>query len=225
VVTKRILLALALLAAPGHAHAQDKHAVAVLGVIPKDAALTKSASAINAVIRTQAGAKSSEYTVKGSVKDIDAAVLAAECSTIQPSCAAKLGAALGTDLTIAGELERRGTHLELVLALVDVRTKRRVRSVHQTSASSADMKKLARAAYTRLIGGDLGELAIEANARQGEVLIDGQVVAGLFEGRTRIDGLVKGSHMLAIRAKGYRPLEVDVTIEAETRQMLLLDPE
>lgn len=220
---KRIVVALALLAAP--AHAESKHTVAVLGVIPKDATLTKAASTINAVIRTQAGAKSSEYTVKGSAKDIDAAILAAECSTLQPSCAAKLGAALGTDLAIAGELERRGSRLELVLALVDVHTKQRMRSIHQTNAANADMKKIARAAYTRLIGGDLGELAIEANAQQGEVLIDGQVVAGLFEGRTRIDGLVKGSHMLAIRAKGYRSLEVDVTIEAETRQMLLLDPE
>jgi len=220
---KRIVLGLALLAAP--AHAQDKHTVAVLGVIPKEPALARSASAITAVIRTQASAKSSEYAVKGSPKEIDAAILAAECSTIQASCAAKLGAALGTDMTIAGELERRGTHQELVLALVDVHTKQRVRSVHQTSASSADVKKLARAAYTRLVGGDLGGLAIEANAQQGDVLIDGQVVAGLFQGRTRIDGLLKGSHILAIHAKGYRPLEVDVTIEAETKQMLLLDPE
>ena len=90
-------------------------------------------------------------------------------------------------------------------------------SVHQ---SGTDPKKLARAAYTRLTGGDLGDLAIEANAQNG-----GQVVAALFDGRTTLTGLLKGSHVLAIRAKGYKPLEVDVTIEAQTRQMLLLDPD
>jgi hypothetical protein len=207
------------------AQADDKHTVAILGVIPKDAALVKSADAMTAVVRTQAAAKSSEYSVKGSAKDIDAAILTAECSTIQPACAAKLGAALAVDYAIAGELERRGPHQVLVLTLVDVRTKQRIRSVHQTTTSNGDAKKLARAAYQRLIGGDLGELAIVANAQRGDVLIDGEIVAALFEGRTTISGLVKGSHMLAIHASGYRPLEVDVTIESATKQMLLLDPE
>ena len=228
-----IIAAAVIAAAPSRARADDKrsdkltdkHTVAVLGVLPKEPALARAAGAINAVIRTQAGAKTSEYAVTGTAKQIDAAVLAGECSTIDTHCAAKLGAALGSEFTISGELERRGTHQELVLALVDVRTKQRVRSVHQTTASNGDVKKLARTAYSRLVGGDLGDLAIEANAQQGEVLIDGQVVAGLFEGKTRITGLVKGSHLLGIRAKGYKPFAVDVTIESETQQMLLLDPE
>lgn len=221
---RRIVFIAALLAA-ATAHADDKHTVAVLSVIPKDNGLTKPADAITAVIRTQAAAKTSEYSVKGSAKEIDAAILAAECSSIQPACAAKLGATLAADYAIAGELERRGTHQVLVLALVDVRTKQRIRSVHQTGAANGDAKKLARTAYSRLIGGDVGELAIVANAQRGEVLIDGEIVAALFEGRTTIGGLVKGSHMLAIRANGFRPLEVEVTIESTTKQMLLLDPE
>jgi hypothetical protein len=220
---KRFLVAMLLVGSI--AHADDKHTVAVLGVIAKDTGLVKSADAITGVIRTQVGAKTSEYSVKGTAKDIDAAILAAECSTIQPSCAAKLGATLATDFAISGELERRGTHQDLVLSLVDVPHKQRIRSVHQTAATNGDVKKLARQAYTRLIGGDLGELAVTANAQQGEVLIDGQIVAALFEGHTTIGGLVKGSHLLAIRAKGFRPLEVDIVIESTTKQMLLLDPE
>ena len=161
----------------------------------------------------------------GSAKDVGAALIAAECSSIEPRCAAKLGATLAAEYAVAGELERRGTHQVLVLSLVDVRTKQRIRSVHQTGASNADAKKLARAAYTRLIGGDVGELSVIANAQRGEVLIDGQVVAALYEGRTTISGLVKGSHRLAIRAKGFRPLDIDVTIESSTKQMVLLDLE
>lgn len=204
------------------AHADDKHSLAVLGVVPKDAASTKAATALSAALRTQSAR---DYAVKGSPKDIDTAILSAECSTIQTSCAAKLASGLGADYAIAGELERRGAHQELVLALFDAHSKQRIRSIHQTIATSADARKLARSAYSRLIGGDLGDLAITANAQQGDVVIDGQVVAGLFEGRTTIQGLVKGSHRLAIRAKGFKPFQVDITIEAETKQTLLLDPE
>ena len=207
------------------AHADDKHTVAVLGVFPKDTTLTKNANAIADVIRTHAAAKTSEYSVKGTVKEVDAAILAAECNAIQPSCAAKLGATLGAEFTIAGEFDRRGTHQVLVLSLVDVRTKARIRSAHQVTASNGDAKKLAHTAYVRLIGGEVGELAIAANAQRGEIAIDGEIVGALFDGRATIGGLVKGSHMLAIRAKGYKPFEVDVTIESETKQMLLLDPE
>lgn len=207
------------------AQADDKHTVAVLSIVPKDTALTRSADAITAVIRTQAAAKSSEYSVKGTAKAIDAAILAAECSAIQQSCAAKLGATLGADYAIAGELERRGAHQVLVLSLVDVRTKQRIRSVHQTGASNGDAKKLARAAYARLIDGEVGELAIATNAQRGEILIDGEVVGALFDGHATIGGLVKGSHLLTIRANGFHLFEIDITIELATKQMLLLEPE
>jgi hypothetical protein len=218
---QRFVVVAALLAG-SVAHAEDRETVAVLGVVPKDAASTKTATKLDAALRVQSA---HEYAVKGTPKEIDAAILSAECSTLQASCAAKLGGNLGAQYAIAGELERRGAHQELVLALFDVRSKRRIRSVHQTSAASVDAKKLARTAYSRLIGGDLGDLQITANVQQGDVLIDGQVVAGLFEGKTTLQGLVKGSHLLAIRAKGYKPFEVDVTIDSATTQTLLLDPE
>jgi hypothetical protein len=217
---RALIVAVLLMAAV--AHADDKRPLTVLAIEPKDEALAKSAGAVTRMIRTQAGAKKSEFRVVGTAKQIDAAMLASECSAIQARCAAKLGDGLGAEVVIAGELERRGTHQVLVLALVDVKTKQRVRSVHQ---SGSDPKKIARTAYIRLVGGDTGELAIVANAERGEVLIDGQIVAALFEGRTTLTGLIKGSHRLGIRAKGFRPLDIDITIEAQSKQMLLLEPE
>ena len=201
------------------AHADDKQTVAVLGVLPKEPASSKVASALTSAIRAIAAR---EYTLKGSPKDIDAAILAADCTATQPTCAAKLGAALNAELAVAGEVERRGGHNDLLLVHVDVAHKQRIRSVRQ---SGADPVKQARAAFARLVGGDLGELAILVNAPRGDVLIDGQIAAGLFEGRATIGGLVRGSHLLAIHAKGYKPLEVAIKIEGETKQMLLLDPE
>lgn len=204
------------------AYADDKRPVAVLAIEPKDEALAKAADAVTRVVRAQAGAKRSEFRVTGTAKQIDTAMLASECSAIQARCAATLGEGLGAELVISGELERRGTHQVLVLALVDVKTKQRMRSVHQ---AGSDAKKVAKAAYLRLVGGDTGELAIVANAPRGDVLIDGQIVAALFEGKTTITGLIKGSHRLSIRAKGFRPLDIDVNVEHQSKQMLLLEPE
>lgn len=215
-------LCIALLLITATASADDRRPLTVLAIEPRDAALAKSADAITRAIRTEASAKKSEFRVQGKPKAIEAATLAAECSSIEARCAAKLGEGLGAEVVISGELERRGTHQVLTLGLVDVRTKQRIRSVHQTGS---DGKKLAKAAYLRLVGGDTGDLAIVANAQRGDVLIDGQIVAALFAGKTTITGLIKGSHRLSIRAKGFRSLDMDIEIEAASKQMLLLEPE
>src|SRR5689334_13309323 len=160
-----IVVAVAVAAVAAPARADDKPAIAVLGVIAKDTDRARAADAMTAALRAQAGAKSSGYKVKGTKKQIDTAILSAECSTIQPSCAAGLGSGLAADYTIAGELELRGTHQVLVLSLVDVHAKQRLRAVREVAATSANAKKLARAAWDRLIGGDTGSLTIVANAQ------------------------------------------------------------
>ncbi|MBV8759025.1 MAG: hypothetical protein JO257_17180 [Deltaproteobacteria bacterium] len=192
----------------------------MLGVEPTDAGLTKSAKAMDGVVRAKAGV---EYALVGDAKTIDSAIVSGDCTTIQASCAAKLGAQLGAAFAIAGKLDRRGTHVELTLALVDVEHKARIRSV--TQSGGGDPKKLAKLAYERLVGGDVGDLLIEANAEHGDVLIDDQVVAGLFGGKATITDLARGNHILAIRAKGFKPFRVDIAVEATTHQTLLLDPE
>jgi len=199
----------------------DKPSLAVLGVAPKDHGLIANANAITATIRSQAKA----YTLKGSPKEVTKASDAADCSPLEPACSTKLGAALGADYAIAGELERRGNHQILTLALVDVAKKQRIRSLRDTTAIKGDMKKWARTAYNRLVDGESGELIVAANAQQGEIWIDGQLAGALFEGRASLGGLTNGGHQLAIRAKGFRPLEVEITIEFETKQSFLLEPE
>jgi hypothetical protein len=213
-------LCIALLLLTATAQADNKRPLTVLAIETKEKALAKSADAITQQIRKQA---TREFLLQGKPKDIEAATLAAECSSIEARCAAKLGAGLGTELVITGELERRGTHRVLTLALVDVKSKQRIHSVHQSG--SGDAKKLAKAAYLRLTGGDTGDLAIVANAQRGDVFIDGQLVAALFEGKTTITGLIKGTHRLSIHAKGFRSLDMDVDVQAASKQMLLLEPE
>src|SRR5215510_4210432 len=103
-----VIVVMAGIALAPPAHADDKPALAVLGVVPMDEALIKAADAMTATIRAQAAAKKSNYRVLGTAKEVESAVMTGECSTIQPSCAVKLGAQLGAGYAVAGELERRG---------------------------------------------------------------------------------------------------------------------
>jgi hypothetical protein len=215
-----VVVLLVCLASAARAQADDRRTVVLLGVQPTDAGLTKSAHAMDVVIGKRAAV---EYTVVGTPKAIDAAVLAGDCTTIQASCASKLGAQLGAMFAVAGKLDRHGTHVQLTLVLVDVAHKARLRSV--TQSGGGDPKKLAKLAFDRLLGGDVGDLYILANTDHGDVLLDGQVVAGLFDGKTTITNIARGAHMLEIRAKGYKPFKVDITVEQTTHQNLLLDPE
>jgi hypothetical protein len=218
------LVALVTSAADAEPAADEKPGLAVLGVVAKDASVAKAAGAMTAAIRRRASAKASAYRVIGTAKEIDRAQLAADCNAIDTTCATKLGAAFDARYTVAGELEQRGTHQVLVLALVDVGAKQRIRSVRETAGLKVDAKKLVRSAYVRLVEAEAGELALVANVERGEVMIDGALVAALFDGRTTITGLVNGTHQLSVRAKGYKPLDVDVTIDFATEQMVILEP-
>ena len=207
---------LLLLATPVFA---GKPTLGVLGVTG-DQFTHARATALTAALRTSVKG----YRVIGTPKQIATATLAAECSIEAPACAAKLGAALGVDYTIAGTLERRGSRDILVLALVDVKTKQRIRSLRDTSATKADTRKWARTAVARLVDAEAGELVLAANAQNGEVWIDGQLAGALYQGRTTIGGLTNGSHQLAIRAPGYKPFEIEIDVEFSTKQTVLLEP-
>ena len=222
-VISRVVIAFVLVAlAEPNASADDRPQIAILGVLPKDPAVTRVASALTQQMRTLATAKTSAYRVIGSPKQIDKAILEGECSTIDTACAVALGAALGADYTLAGELDKRGTHHVLLLALVDVKKKQRIRSLRETSGS--DAKKWAKLAFGKLVDNEAGELVLSANAKQGEIWIDGQLVGALFEGRASVGGLANGGHRLQIKARGYKPFEVDITVEFVTKQSVLLEP-
>src|SRR6476660_2525869 len=127
-------LCIALVLVTAAAHADERRALTVLAIEPKDEALAKSADAITRTIRTVASAKKSEFRLEGKPKDIETATLAAECNSTEARCAAKLGAGLGAEVVISGSVERRGEHVVLTLGLVDVKSKQRIRSVRQAGS-------------------------------------------------------------------------------------------
>ncbi|MEO8705342.1 MAG: hypothetical protein ABI867_35190 [Kofleriaceae bacterium] len=214
------MIALLVMAATAHAGPS----VAILGVEAIDHGVEAAADKLTAGIREHAGKRGARYESKIRAKPIRDAIVTAECKVMQATCATAVGTALGVDFVIAGELTKRGTHQVLVLALFDIHRKQRIRSVRDTTAATADAKKWGRAMYDRLVAESVGELVITANARTGEILLDGVIAATLFEGRATIGGVAPGEHQLVVRARGYKPFEIEVSVDGTTKQALLLDP-
>jgi len=215
------LVVVALVVWSSAAHA-DKPTVAVLGVIPKDASLVKSTTALDDGLRTQLAAKASPYRVKGTSRQVADAIRTADCSTSETACAVKLGEKFGTDFTLAGELEKLGTHVELTIAIVDVATKKRIRVLRDKIAGNADFRKLAKKSVDKLTGkGEVGELVVIANVQRGDIYIDDELKGELFEGRATI-ALPQGRYKLAIQARGKKRFEDLVTVDEATQLNVLL---
>lgn len=154
-------------------------------------------------------------------KATDAAITSADCSVLQPACAAAVGAKLGATHVLVGQVEKRGARYTIMLSLINVDTKQRVHSLRDTSG--ADARKWARALYARILDEGAGEIVLAANAQRGQVILDGLPVTELYAGRATISKIALGAHQLEIRAVGYRPFTTDVTVDGRTEQNVLLD--
>jgi hypothetical protein len=111
------------------------------------------------------------------------------------------------------------------MSVVNVKTKKRVRSMRDVIARSTPPKRWAKAIYARSIDEETGELAISSNAPRAVVLVDGQKVTELFESRVTLTGLSIGVHAIELRAPGFKPYTDDVTVDGMTKLSVLLEPE
>ncbi len=218
----RALLCLVAMVVP--AAADPKPTVAIVDIDAKEPRAAKAATGLTATLRKYAGAKSGAYQPKGTSKELTAAVGKADCKPIAQACAATVGATLGVDYVLAGELDVRSQTYVLVLSLVNVRTKQRVRSLRESVATKSDLDKWAKRTYERLVDPTSGELTVIANVKQGEILLDGLQVGALWEGRATISGLALGNHELGIRARGYKQLAVEIRVDGNSTETVLLQP-
>ncbi len=217
------IVAAALVAMSTLAYA-DKPTIVIVGVEGQDPVAAKVADKLNPELRRYAGAKSGRYQPKGSAKEIAAAILKTECKIIEPACATAIGTIIAADYVLTGVVESRANHQTLLLSLVKVQTKSRLRSLRESVATTSDIKRWARTTYERLVDDATGDLSISSNAQRGDIWVDGALMAGLFEGRVTLTGLALGSHQIGVRAKGYKPLDVELTIDNSTKQSFLLEP-
>jgi hypothetical protein len=198
-----------------HATAGDKPTTAVR-IEAKDGASAKTAIALTKALRTQAGAKHST--------NVDKTVIDTECDVLQPRCAASIGDKLAVTHMLVGQLERRGSRYTITLSLINVSTKQRVRSLREVAPIKVDVRRWARTLYSRLLAEGSGDIVITANAKRGQVLIDGLVVTELYEGRATVSGVALGTHQLEVRAAGYRPYASDISVDGHSEETILLEP-
>jgi hypothetical protein len=214
---------LAIIALASVAAAEPKPTIAII-VDAKDRDAIPTADALTASLRTLAGKKAERFQLKASAKDWIAAKRVAECNATQTACAVTIGAALGVDYIVTGVVETRAQHRVIVVNLINVSTKQRVRSLRDTVTSSFKLQKWAQRIYERVISNDTGEIVVVTNAKGGDVLIDGQLIAALYEGKATLPNLAVGTHALTIRAPGFKLLETEVTVDGSTRENILLEP-
>lgn len=217
----KCLVLLAMLAVSAAAEPRQKLAISVEG---KERETAATADAFTAALRKLASAKTGRYELSGTVKDMTAAIRGAECMPTTAPCAVKLGAALAVDYVLVGQIETRAKHRTITIGMVNVRTRQRVRSLRDTVATTTDTKAWARKVYDQMIDADAGELTVIANAQRGDVMLDGEVVGALFEGRVTLLGVAIGTHQLGIRAAGFRPLDTEISVDGTTRETVLLEP-
>lgn len=187
----------------------------------KDPAAAKRAVELSKALRAVAAKKTKKS--KPTAKDVDSAVVNAECSIVQPACAAEIGEKLAVTHVMVGQLDKRGARYALTLSLINVRTKQRVRSLREVSTTN-DMKRWATTLYARMLDEGTGEVVIVANARRGQVLVDGLAVTELYEGRATLSGVALGTHEVEIRASGFKTFVTDVEVDGRSEQSFLLDP-
>jgi TolB-like protein len=217
----RALLAIAVLATTAHADDAPTFAVQLRSW---DAIADKMTYAFADELRAAGRAKNAAYRAKGTHKDFVAANTE-PCVVTELACAGAIGERLAVDYVLVGEVETRGKRFVLTMNVVDVKTKKRVRSLRDVVDRSSNARKWAKRMYIRVVDAETGELAITSNVPRAVVWIDGQKVTELFESRATLMGLSIGPHKLELRAPGFRPYIDEVIVDGRTKLSVLLEPE
>ena len=214
------LVILAIVGSIAHAEPAPTYAVDLRSA---DALADKITSALETGLRDVGAAKSAQYRAKGTHKDRVAASTDACPSAATPACAAEIGARLGVDYVFSGMVQTRGRRFVLTLDVVNVATKKRVRSLRDVVASEIRGKAWATQIFERVVDTATGSLVITCNVSRAAVLLDGQAVTETYVRRATIDGLALGRHAIELRAPGYAPFSDEVLIDGETQLNVLLD--
>lgn len=205
-----------LIALAGVAHADPTFAIDLRS---QDKLADKMTEQLEAALRTAA----IHYKAKGSHADRVAASTDDCPSARPPACAKEIGTKLGVDYIFAGDIQTRGSRFELSLDVIEVSSKRRVRSLRDVTPTSTRATKWAKQLFERITEKETGTLGISCNVSRAEVMIDGQHDADLYQKRATLTGLALGRHAIEIRAPGYKPYTGDVIIDGATELDVLLD--
>ena len=188
-----------------------------------DEEVGKVAKDFTAALRKRVDTGSTSYQlVKDGEKELVDEKLMNSCENEKADCMARIGAGLGADVLIYGNIERQpGKGYQVTLKLLRVNGKS-IESWSETintrETGTADLARIAKKGFSVLAHENSdGWLLVKTNVDRGTVLINGNEVGTLSSGRARINDLPEGRHTLAIEpAEGtkWQRYEEKISISA-----------
>lgn len=229
------LIALLLAALGSVASAKPK--IAILGlealnsgvVDPKDA--TNAAKLTEELRSIPRGGVGKYDVAPNSNRELQDEKLMGNCDTEKPACMAPIGASVGADYLMFGNIikgtDKGKEGYRVVLKVLNVRTKGledHGSFVPLTSLGDSGAKEWAQREYARLTGDKApvatpdraeaaGKLLVKGNVKSGDVYV-GTVKKGRLDGGALTLTLPEGAHAVAIEAPGYKRYETTVTVAA-----------
>jgi len=188
-----------------------------------DEEVGKVAKDFTAALRKRVDTGSTNYQlVKDGEKELVDEKLMNSCETEKADCMARIGAGLGADVLVYGNIERQpGKGYQVSLKLLRVNGKSIEswsETINSRETGAADLARIAKKGFSALSHENSdGWLVVKTNVDRGTVLINGNEVGTLSSGRARINDLPEGRHTLAIEpAEGtkYQRHEEKISITA-----------
>lgn len=175
-------------------------------------------------LRALGSVNGARYRSVGTRKDrVAASTDSCPTAWTSTACAAEIGKRLGVDYLLAGEIEIRGTSYLITLNVVNVGLGKRVRSLRdRMTVRTASSKKWSKRVWQRLIDDATGSFVITCNAQRAQIFIDKQLATELYGGGATVSGLGMGTHVVEVRADGYKPYVGDADVDGDTPLNILL---
>ncbi len=204
------------------------------GVDPKDAA---NASTLTEALRAipRGGIGKFDFAANSN-RELQDEKLMGNCDNEKATCMAPIGAGLGAEYLIYGNMKKDKDGYKVSLKLLLVKppkveeTEEFFVPLSTLTGGTEPVKEWAQKAYAKLTGEKQqttpprvdpgpGKLIVNANAKSGDVFIGGEKKGRLVDGTIMLT-LPEGSHELAIEAEGYKRYEATVSVKSGPAKMV-----
>ncbi|MEB2312511.1 MAG: hypothetical protein OZ921_09130 [Sorangiineae bacterium] len=225
---RRLLCALAFCAgltlAASPAAAETPKTIQVLTVMSDDA--FPQAQALTIALKRVA-ARSEGWSVGQGEYSLEVMVAALNCpAPPDAACQERIGAKIGAKRFIWGSARLEGKNVVVNLHLWEGTEKRHTTlhySANLTDATDDALLKIAESGFAALAGAAQGALVVRAGTQSGQVLLDGNPIGNLTDGRGEFLVPV-GTHEVRVRVAGHNDAVGTVDVSASGRAELTLTP-
>ncbi len=224
-LTVLTLVLATLTALPARAQGADSQKVQVLTLMSDKG--FQQAQALTIALK-RAVTRAEGWTLGKGDFSLEVLVAALNCpSPPDSACQKKIGAKVGTNRYVWGTLQLEGKQVTAILHLWENGNEKQQATLRYasnlTDPSDDALLKIAEDGFSQLVGAAQGKLELTAGTVTGDVLVDGQRVAGITNGHAELS-LPGGDHEVRVRASGYHEATGTVTIKPGSSAELELSP-